>query len=76
MKRRMTSSLRVLRCCLHDRARACGDRWAYLKSDVKPATEYTARTTRRCMTSWILSDNQEYEFAVRGLIDAPETLES
>lgn len=47
----------------------------HLNSEVKPATEYTARANAAVYDELDFEDKQEYEFAVRGLIDAPETLE-
>ena len=47
----------------------------HLNSEVKPATEYTALANAAVYDELDFEDKQEYEFAVRGLIDAPEPLE-
>lgn len=52
-----------------------GDRWASPEQRGKTATEYTARANAAVYDELDFEDKQEYEFAVRGLIDAPETLE-
>lgn len=46
-----------------------------LTNEVKPATEYTVQANDAMYDLLDFSDTQEAEFAVRGLIDAPETLE-
>lgn len=42
---------------------------------VKPATDFTAKANAAVYDELDFDDKQEYEFATRGLIDAPETLE-
>lgn len=46
-----------------------------LTAEVKPATEYTAKINAAVYAELDFEDKQEYEFATRGLIDAPKTLE-
>ena len=46
-----------------------------LNAEVKPATDFTAKTNAAVYDELDFDDKQEYEFAVRGLIDAPESLE-
>ncbi len=46
-----------------------------LNREVKPATEFTAQANAAVYDELDFDDKQEYEFATRGLIDAPETLE-
>ena len=46
-----------------------------LNAEVKAATEYTAQANAAVYDELDFSDRQEHEFATRGLIDAPETLE-
>ena len=46
-----------------------------LNAEVKPATEYTAQANAAVYDELDFSDRQEHEFATRGQIDAPETLE-
>ena len=46
-----------------------------LTTEVKPATEFTAKANAAVYDELDFDDKQEYEFATRGLIDAPETLE-
>ena len=46
-----------------------------LNTEVKPATDFTAKTNAAVYDQLDFNDKQEYEFATRGLIDAPETLE-
>ena len=46
-----------------------------LSADVKPATDFTAKANAAIYDELDFDDKQEYEFATRGLIDAPETLE-
>ena len=46
-----------------------------LTAEVKPATGFTAETNAAVYDQLDFNDKQEYEFATRGLIDAPETLE-
>lgn len=46
-----------------------------LTADVKPATDFTAKANATIYDELDFDDKQEYEFATRGLIDAPETLE-
>ncbi len=46
-----------------------------LTNEVKPATEYTVQANDAMYDLLDFSDTHEAEFAVRGLIDAPETLE-
>lgn len=46
-----------------------------LTADVKPATNFTAKANAAIYDELDFDDKQEYEFATRGLIDAPETLE-
>ena len=44
-----------------------------LNREVKPATAFTAKANAAVYDELDFEDKQEYEFAVRGLIDAPET---
>ena len=46
-----------------------------LTAGVKPATEFTAAANAAVYDQLDFNDKQEYEFATRGLIAAPETLE-
>ena len=46
-----------------------------LNREVKPATAFTAQANAAVYDELDFSDKQEYAFATRGLIDAPETLE-
>ncbi len=46
-----------------------------LNAEVKPATAFTAQANAAVYDELDFSDKQEYAFATRGLIDAPETLE-
>ena len=46
-----------------------------LTAEVKPATEFTAAANAAVYDQLDFNDRQEYEFATRGLIDAPEVLE-
>ena len=46
-----------------------------LTTDVKPATEFTARINAAVYNELDFDDRQEAEFAQRNLIDAPEKLE-
>ena len=46
-----------------------------LTAGVKPATEFTAAANAAVYDQLDFNDRQEYEFATRGLIAAPETLE-
>lgn len=46
-----------------------------LTAEVKPATDFTAKVNAAVYDELDFDDKQEYEFATRGLIDAPETLE-
>ena len=46
-----------------------------LTDEIKPATDYTAKANAAVYDELDFNDKQEYEFATRGLIDAPETLE-
>ena len=46
-----------------------------LTAEVKPATEFTAQANAAVYDELDFDDKREYEFATRGLIDAPETLE-
>lgn len=46
-----------------------------LTADVKPATDFTTKANAAIYDELDFDDKQEYEFATRGLIDAPETLE-
>ena len=46
-----------------------------LTAGVKPATEITAAANAAVYDQLDFNDKQEYEFATRGLIAAPETLE-
>ena len=46
-----------------------------LTADVKPATDYTAQINAQVYSQLDFEDRREAEFAARGLIDAPETLE-
>ncbi len=46
-----------------------------LNAEVKSATEFTAKANAAVYDELDFNDKQEYEFATRGLIDAPETLE-
>ena len=44
-----------------------------LTAEVKPATDFTAKANAAVYDELDFDDKQEYEFATRGLIDAPET---
>ncbi len=46
-----------------------------LNAESKGATEYTVEVNSSLYSALDFSDKTEYEFATRGLIDAPETLE-
>ena len=46
-----------------------------LTAEVKPATDFTAKANAAVYDELDFDDKQEYEFATRVLIDAPETLE-
>ena len=46
-----------------------------LTADVKPASDYTAQINAQVYSQLDFEDRREAEFAARGLIDAPETLE-
>ena len=46
-----------------------------LTAEVKPATDFTAKANAAVYDELDFDDKQEYEFATRGLVDAPETLE-
>ena len=46
-----------------------------LTAEVKPATDFTAKANAAVYDELDFDDKREYEFATRGLIDAPETLE-
>ena len=46
-----------------------------LTADPKPATEYTAKLNEEVYSKLDFNNREESEFAVRGLIDAPEELE-
>ena len=46
-----------------------------LTAEVKPTTEFTATANAAVYDQLDFNDRQEYEFATRGLIAAPETLE-
>ena len=46
-----------------------------LTDEIKPATDFTAKANAAVYDELDFIDKQEYEFATRGLIDAPETLE-
>ena len=46
-----------------------------LNREVNPATAFTAQANAAVYDELDFSDKQEYAFATRGLIDAPETLE-
>ena len=46
-----------------------------LTDEIKPATDFTAKANAAVYDELDFDDKQEYEFATRGLIDAPETLE-
>lgn len=46
-----------------------------LTAEVKPATDFTAKANAAVYDELDFDDKQEYEFATRGLIDAPEALE-
>ena len=46
-----------------------------LNTEVKSATDFTAKTNAAVYDQLDFDGKQEYEFATRGLIDAPETLE-
>lgn len=46
-----------------------------LTADPKPATEYTAKLNEEVYSKLDFDNREESEFAVRGLIDAPEELE-
>lgn len=54
---------------------AAADSGLGLTKETKPASEYTAQANAEMYTKLDFSDKQEAEFAVRGLIDAPEKLE-
>ncbi len=54
---------------------ACAESNLGLTMEIKPATEYTAQANDAMYDLLDFSDTSEAEFAVRGLIDAPETLE-
>ena len=43
-----------------------------LTAEVKPATDFTAKANAAIYDELDFDDKQEYEFATRGLIDAPE----
>lgn len=53
----------------------CGNEALNLNSDVKPATEFTAKMNSDVYDFLDFEDTQENDFAVKGLIDAPEALE-
>ena len=46
-----------------------------LTAEVKPATKFTAEVNAAVYEQLDFNDRQEYEFATRGMIDAPDTLE-
>ena len=46
-----------------------------LTAEVKPATDFTSKANAAVYDGLDFYDKQEYEFATRGLINAPETLE-
>lgn len=46
-----------------------------LNAEIKPATDITAAVNAEVYDQLNFDDKQEYEFATRGLIDAPEKLE-
>lgn len=46
-----------------------------LTAEVKPATDFTAKSNAAVYDQLDFSDKQEYRFATQGLIDAPEALE-
>ena len=75
MKRTLSSMLAaaLMLSCMTAPALAEGD--LGLTKDVKPATEYTAQINAAVYDELDFSDTQEAEFAQRGLIDAPESLE-
>lgn len=52
----------------------CGEKSEFT-ADVKPATEITAKINSSIYSQLDFSNTQELEFATKGLIDAPETLE-
>ena len=54
---------------------ALADSGLGLTAGVKPATEFTAAANAAVYDQLDFNDRQEYEFATRGLIAAPETLE-
>ena len=54
---------------------ALADSGLGLTTGVKPATEFTAAANAAVYDQLDFNDRQEYEFATRGLIAAPETLE-
>ncbi len=47
-----------------------------LNGDIKSATEHTSKLNQEVYEFLAFSDTREYEFATRGLIDAPESLKS
>ena len=72
MKRLLTlllAAAMLFSCALAETSSLC------LNAEVKPATEYTAQANAAVYDELDFSDRQEHEFATRGLIDAPETLE-
>ena len=54
---------------------ALADSGLGLTAEVKPATEFTAAANAAVYDQLDFNDRQEYEFATRGLIAAPEKLE-
>jgi len=65
-------SVFLLLCTGYQMCFAYAEEGVFLRN---PATEQTAEENRLVYRSLDFSDEQEYEFARRGLIDAPETLE-
>ena len=75
----LLTSVLLLSCvgCAQDGRKELGAEKADLglTADVKPATDFTAKANAAIYDELDFDDKQEYEFATRGLIDAPETLE-
>ena len=75
----LLASVLLLSCvgCAQDGRKELGAEKADLglTADVKPATDFTAKANAAIYDELDFDDKQEYEFATRGLIDAPETLE-
>ena len=75
----LLTSVLLLSCvgCTQDGRKELGAEKADLglTAEVKPATDFTAKANAAVYDELDFDDKQEYEFATRGLIDAPETLE-